>query len=143
MGWEALVFLAKKMQPAGLQFPRTCRDGLYMEMLRRVTTSDRDPGAPTREQQAQMLYNLWLLDIPKLMDVAVLYGAHNPELTRKFLIQVFDLQPRYSDDLVASAPLLVGNLAEVVGRCMAAGDRALKVGSAAAAAHVKELRGEA
>lgn len=36
-----------------------------------------------------MLYELWLLDIPKLMDVAVLYGTHNLELTCKFLEQVF------------------------------------------------------
>ncbi|GIL51207.1 hypothetical protein Vafri_7281, partial [Volvox africanus] len=113
---------------------------VFMVLLRMVTTCERDPGAPKREEQAQMVYNLWLLDIPKLMDVAVLYGAHNPELTRKFLSQVFDLQPRYSDDLAALAPLLVGNLAEVVGRCMAVGDRALKSGPAAAAAHVKELR---
>jgi hypothetical protein len=55
---------------------------------------------------------------------------------------VFELQPRYNQDLEAAAPLLVGNLAEVVGRCGGAADRALKVGAAAAAAHLKELRGE-
>ncbi|EFJ49762.1 hypothetical protein VOLCADRAFT_89548 [Volvox carteri f. nagariensis] len=113
----------------------------------RVTPRERDPGGPPRDQQAQMLYDMWLLDIPKLMDVAVLYGTHNLDLTRKFLCQarrilghVFELQPRYSDDLAASAPLLVGNLAEVVSRCGVAGDKALKTGSAAAAAHAKELR---
>ncbi|GFR47557.1 hypothetical protein Agub_g9282, partial [Astrephomene gubernaculifera] len=113
---------------------------VFMVLLRMVTPRERDPGGPPREQQAQLLYDMWLLDVPKLMDVAVLYGTHNRQLTRTFLSQVFSLQPRYLSDLASLAPLLAGNLAEVAARCGAAAERALRAGAAAAGEQVKELR---
>ncbi len=65
---------------------------------------------------------------------------------------MFELQPRYHDDLAAAAPLLAGNLAEVAARCAAAAERALRTGGGAGAgaggssssgpgAHLTELRG--
>ena len=51
----------------------------------RVTVEDGGPGA---KQQATMLYDLWLLDVPKLMDLAVLYGQDNATLLLQFMQQV-------------------------------------------------------
>ena len=38
--------------------------------------------------QAKLVYDHWILDIPKLMDIAVLYGRKNQGLTRRLLEQV-------------------------------------------------------
>lgn len=46
-----------------------------------------EPGGPGAAEQADALYNGWLLDVPKLMDVAVLYGRANGELVRRFMRQ--------------------------------------------------------
>ena len=35
-----------------------------------------------------MLYDKWLLDIPKLLDIAVLYGRDNPALIQQLMRQV-------------------------------------------------------
>ena len=47
-----------------------------------------DPGGPSAPEQAELLYNRCLLDVPRLMDVAALYGPANPGLTGKFMQQV-------------------------------------------------------
>ncbi len=52
----------------------------------RVTPGE--PHGPTLAEQAAVLYDGWLLDVPKLMDVAVLYGAANSALVRRFMRQV-------------------------------------------------------
>ena len=47
-----------------------------------------DPGGPPNPEQAELLYGRCLLDVPRLMDVAALYGPANPGLTSKFMQQV-------------------------------------------------------
>ncbi len=51
-------------------------------------TVEASKGGPDAQEQAQLLYNRWILDIPKLMDVAALYGRANPDLTQRFMRQV-------------------------------------------------------
>ena len=46
-------------------------------VFRRLTTAN-EPGSPlTREQQGQLLYDRWLVDLPKLIDVCVLFAPDN------------------------------------------------------------------
>ena len=46
------------------------------------------PGGPSAQNQASMLYNAWLLDMPKLLDIAVLYGRDNPALVQQLMHKV-------------------------------------------------------
>ena len=39
-----------------------------------------EKGAPAPAEQGAMLYNNWLFDIPKLLDLCVLFGHCNREL---------------------------------------------------------------
>ena len=55
-------------------------------MIIRVTV-ETSKGGPTAQEQAQLLYNRWIVDVPKVMDVAALYGRANPDLTRRFMQQ--------------------------------------------------------
>ncbi len=45
-------------------------------------------GGPAQTEQAKLLYDRWLLDVPKLLDIAALYGPDNPDLTRQLLSKV-------------------------------------------------------
>ena len=60
-----------------------------------------EPGGPGAAEQADALYNGWLLDVPKLMDVAVLYGGANGELVRRFMRQAracaWPVEPRRAE----------------------------------------------
>ena len=47
-----------------------------------------EPGGPSARDQASMLYNDWLLDMPKLLDIAVLYGRENPALVQQLMQKV-------------------------------------------------------
>lgn len=101
-----------------------------------------ESGAPAETQRAELLYNRWLLDIPKLLDIAALYGPDNPEVMRQFMTkvqeselpllvmttaasmaisanwlvfarQVFTLQPMYGNDVTDLVPTLVSNFMDV------------------------------
>lgn len=51
---------------------------------------------PSASQAAELLYGKWLLDVPKMMDIAVLYGPGTSQLTRQLLQQLLVLQPKYA-----------------------------------------------
>ena len=46
------------------------------------------PGGPSAQDQASILYNAWLLDMLKLLDIAVLYGRDNPALVQQLMQKV-------------------------------------------------------
>jgi hypothetical protein len=58
-------------------------------------TTDPSPGAPSASQQGALLYDNWWLDVPKLLDIAALYGPSNQGLVGRFMQQLVQLQPRY------------------------------------------------
>lgn len=43
-----------------------------------------------------MLYNKWLVDVPKMMDLAVLYAPGSSQLVQQLLHQLLMLQPKYA-----------------------------------------------
>jgi uncharacterized protein YaaW (UPF0174 family) len=43
---------------------------------------------PARQEQADLLYRKWLLDVPKLLDIAALYALDNLEMTQQLMIKV-------------------------------------------------------
>ena len=47
-----------------------------------------EPGGLPADKQAALLYNKWLLDMPKLLDIAVLYGRDNPALVQQLMQMV-------------------------------------------------------
>ncbi|KAK9846540.1 hypothetical protein WJX81_006226 [Elliptochloris bilobata] len=116
---------------------------VFSVLLRMVTTGER--GGPAAAEQADALYSGWLLDVPKLMDVAVLWGGANGDLVRRFMQQVFELQPRYAGDVAGAAAALVGNLADVhealsgaAQRALLASDDALATGLADGVAYLRD-----
>jgi hypothetical protein len=51
---------------------------------------------PSPQQVGDLLYNQWLLDVPKMMDLAVLYGPGSSRLTGDLLQALLLLQPKYA-----------------------------------------------
>lgn len=50
----------------------------------RVTTA----GSQVSSERAQLLYDKWVLDIPKLLDLAAIYGPDNAVLVQQLIPQV-------------------------------------------------------
>lgn len=61
---------------------------LHISCCRRVSSNEGQAAGLTPQQHAAILYDQWLLDVPKLMDVCVLYGPANPALLQRFMQQV-------------------------------------------------------
>jgi hypothetical protein len=47
-----------------------------------------EEGTPPEQERAALLYDGWLLDVPKLLDLAALYGPSNPGLLRRMMSAV-------------------------------------------------------
>lgn len=61
----------------------------------------------SKEYFASTIYDKSLFDIPKIMDLCVLYGSCNKQLVRKIILSLFDLQPKYVRDLESVVPSIV------------------------------------
>eukprot|EP00877_Chromochloris_zofingiensis_P004569 jgi/Chrzof1/14112/Cz08g25160.t1 len=91
---------------------------VFMVLWRMVSTSETKQGAPNPAQQASFLYNNWIFDVPKLMDICVLYGSSNKPLVSQLIGQLFTLQPKYADDISNAAALMVDNLQQLTASCV-------------------------
>ncbi|KAG1673230.1 hypothetical protein FOA52_013110 [Chlamydomonas sp. UWO 241] len=103
---------------------------VLMVLLRLVSTKE---GAPPAAERAQLLASRSLIDVPKLMDAAVLYGPANPDLTRRLLSQAFALLPKLETETANTAPLLSNNLVQLAERGAVMAAAVTQRGDAAAA----------
>jgi hypothetical protein len=75
---------------------------MFLVILRLGTPGEA--GGPSPAAHGSLLYDNWLLDIPKLLDVCSLYAHTNPTPLKTLLSSVFQLQPQYLDDLNGTPP---------------------------------------
>lgn len=60
----------------------------------------------------EIIYEHYLFDIPKLLDLCALYGSGNGPLLRKMVANVFKQQPRYQEDWKAMVGLVMETLSQ-------------------------------
>ena len=53
--------------------------------------------APT-ERERNIVYNNWLLDIPKMLEIAAIYGESNPEIVKKIIVNIYGAISDYDGD---------------------------------------------
>lgn len=59
---------------------------------------------------AKMIYDNWIFDMAKLIDIPAIYGRSNPETVQKMLLNVFDSEKRLVQDFKDTFDLMVGLL---------------------------------
>lgn len=60
------------------------------------SSSQQQQAPPSPSQVAELLYSRWLVDVPKMMDLAVLYAPGSTQLVQQLLHQLLMLQPKYA-----------------------------------------------
>lgn len=60
------------------------------------SSSTQQQAPPSPSQVAELLYNKWLMDVPKMMDLCVLYAPGSAQLVQQLLHQLLMLQPKYA-----------------------------------------------
>lgn len=84
----------------------------------RLATPRESPTAFISEAvYADLLYENWIFDMAKLVDLASIYAASNAARLAEMVRSIFALQPKYLEDLADSACTAVQILGMVVNRC--------------------------
>ena len=94
---------------------------LFLVFLRLSTHKESRSDYFTPADFGKILYDNFLLDVPRLMDLCVLFRPCAPELVDKMVANVFVCQPKYLDDFAQRLPTMSSAME-------AASDRAEAVG---------------
>lgn len=73
-----------------------------------VKESERDFMEP--RTFGAVLYENWLFDIPKLMDICGIFGRQNEKLTREMVTRIFEAQPKYFHDLSDALKTIIDSM---------------------------------
>ena len=68
-----------------------------------------------------IIYNHFLFDITRLLDLCSLYQTCNQLLLTKMVSNIFQRQPRYQDDLKSALNTVLNLLDRVTGECVGEG----------------------
>ena len=49
-----------------------------------------------------MIYDKFIIEVPAVLDICVLFGACNPQITSRKVGNIFRCQPQYGEDLVTA-----------------------------------------
>ncbi|XP_041373441.1 activating signal cointegrator 1 complex subunit 2-like isoform X2 [Gigantopelta aegis] len=92
-----------------------------MACLRLATHKESKDHFITPKVFGEILYENFIFDVPKLLDMCVLYGKGNGTLLTKMLTNIFTQQPAYLDDLRTTIPTILqvfDSIRETCGMCI-------------------------
>ncbi|KAM4808550.1 activating signal cointegrator 1 complex subunit 2 isoform 2-T2 [Rhinophrynus dorsalis] len=96
---------------------------VFLTFLRMSTHKESKDHHITPSVFGEILYNNFLFDIPKLMDICVLFGKGNSALLQKMIGNIFQQQPNYYQDLDDSVPTLLQVFSRILEICGLQQDR--------------------
>lgn len=67
---------------------------------------------------ARIIYDHFLFDLPKLLDLCRLYSSSNQPLLVKMVGHVFERQPHYQEDWRVMVRMLMDGLSETAGKVL-------------------------
>ncbi|XP_033758452.1 activating signal cointegrator 1 complex subunit 2-like [Pecten maximus] len=90
---------------------------VFMTCLRMATHKESKEHHITPSVFGEILYENFLFDIPKLLDLCVLYGQGNNQLLHKMIDNIFTTQPKYNDDLQGTIPTILQVFDNIRAKC--------------------------
>ena len=88
-----------------------------MTLLRSATHRESKQDFMQPETFAGIIYENWLFDVPKMLDIVSIYGGGNKSLVAKMITNIFKHQPGYLDDLLTVLEGVRGVLDLTAKRC--------------------------
>uniref|UniRef100_A0A8C7CSG8 Activating signal cointegrator 1 complex subunit 2 n=1 Tax=Oncorhynchus kisutch TaxID=8019 RepID=A0A8C7CSG8_ONCKI len=85
--------------PAVADMQRCIHRAVFMTFLRMATHKESKESFITPTVFGEIIYNNFLFDIPKILDLCVLFGKGNAQLLHKMIENIFTQQPCYYGDL--------------------------------------------
>ncbi|KAH0515809.1 Activating signal cointegrator 1 complex subunit 2 [Microtus ochrogaster] len=87
---------------------------VFLSFLRMSTHKESKDHFISPSAFGEILYNNFLFDIPKILDLCVLFGKGNSPLLQKMIGNIFIQQPSYYNDLDETVPTILQELKDIV-----------------------------
>ncbi|KAF6738981.1 Activating signal cointegrator 1 complex subunit 2 [Oryzias melastigma] len=96
---------------------RSLHKDVFLTFVRMATHKESKENFFTPAVFGEIIYDNFLFDIPKILDLCVLFGKGNGPLLQKMIRNVFTQQPSYYSDLDATIPTVLQVFDTILGKC--------------------------
>uniref|UniRef100_A0A8C7CQ94 Activating signal cointegrator 1 complex subunit 2 n=1 Tax=Oncorhynchus kisutch TaxID=8019 RepID=A0A8C7CQ94_ONCKI len=103
--------------PAVADMQRCIHRAVFMTFLRMATHKESKESFITPTVFGEIIYNNFLFDIPKILDLCVLFGKGNAQLLHKMIENIFTQQPCYYGDLDEAVLSVLQVLDTILAKC--------------------------
>ncbi|XP_020793979.1 LOW QUALITY PROTEIN: activating signal cointegrator 1 complex subunit 2 [Boleophthalmus pectinirostris] len=103
--------------PALAEVQSALHRAVFMTFLRMATYKESKEHFLTSSAFKEIIYDNFLFDIPKIMDLCVLFGKGNSHLLHKMIENIFTQQPSYYNDLEEAMPTVSQVFESILERC--------------------------
>nr|XP_009925638.1 PREDICTED: activating signal cointegrator 1 complex subunit 2 [Haliaeetus albicilla] len=90
---------------------------VFLTFLRMSTHKESKDHFITPSVFGEIIYNNFLFDIPKILDLCVLFGKGNGLLLQKMIENIFTQQPSYFSDLDETLPTVLQVFSNILHKC--------------------------
>ncbi|XP_041855170.1 activating signal cointegrator 1 complex subunit 2 isoform X2 [Melanotaenia boesemani] len=104
---RSLDLAALPPSPAVADMQRAVHKAVFLTFLRMATHKESKDNFFTPAVFGEIIYDNFLFDIPKILDLCVLFGRGNGQLLHKMIENIFSQQPSYYNDLDETVPTVL------------------------------------
>lgn len=110
--------------PEVVDMQKRLHRSVFLTFLRMSTHKESKDHFFSPSAFGEILYNNFLFDIPKILDLCVLFGKGNSSLLQKMIGNIFVQQPNYYNDLDETLPTILQVFSNILQHCGLQGDGA-------------------
>ncbi|XP_058896873.2 activating signal cointegrator 1 complex subunit 2 isoform X4 [Kogia breviceps] len=110
--------------PEVVDMEKRLHRSVFLTFLRMSTHKESRDHFISPSAFGEILYNNFLFDIPKILDLCVLFGKGNSPLLQKMIGNIFLQQPSYYNDLDETMPTILQVFSNILQHCGLQGDGA-------------------
>nr|XP_051682633.1 activating signal cointegrator 1 complex subunit 2 isoform X5 [Oryctolagus cuniculus]XP_051682634.1 activating signal cointegrator 1 complex subunit 2 isoform X5 [Oryctolagus cuniculus] len=110
--------------PEVVDMERHLHRSVFLTFLRMSTHKESKDHFISPSAFGEILYNNFLFDIPKILDLCVLFGKGNSPLLQKMIGNIFTQQPSYYNDLDETMPTILQVFSNILQHCGLQGEGA-------------------
>ncbi|XP_053180919.1 activating signal cointegrator 1 complex subunit 2 [Scomber japonicus] len=114
---RGLDIAASPSSPAVAEMQRSVHRMVFLTFLRMATHKESKENFITPVVFGEIIYDNFLFDIPKILDLCMLFGKGNNQLLHKMIENIFTQQPSYYNDLDETVPTVLEVFDTILGRC--------------------------
>ncbi|XP_061528696.1 activating signal cointegrator 1 complex subunit 2 [Phycodurus eques] len=105
------------LSPVAAESQRALHRAVFFAFLRMATHKESTESFITPAVFGEVLYENYLFDVPKMMDLCMLFGKGNAQLLHKMIENIFTQQPSYYRDLDDTVPTILEVFDTIEGKC--------------------------